>query len=292
VGLGDEPVEAQDVSWWSSSDSVKKIVPSDVQGISEVTFDPPPAGELTVFAQLEGGPQVELSVWVASTAVIKGHSADQQHSVKGGKPRLLWVDVAEGGGDDVRLLAHYPVLWTLAVETPKGTVLDTISIATDAQGRSGYLFNPETEGNFSLTARLAFDFAQTREFKLSVLTAFEWKVDLTLLGGDEVPVPIIPGLDELNLFRNAHYRLEISAAEPEKLAGSAGAIGWSSNYTTQALAMAFDPRMAERFTFEADQPLTVDIRTGDVRNGRFQLSLVCDRLTEALVLNGTLSRRP
>jgi uncharacterized protein YjiS (DUF1127 family) len=292
VGLGDEPVEAQDVSWWSSSDSVKKIVPSDVQGISEVTFDPPPAGELTVFAQLEGGPQVELSVWVASTAVIKGHSADQQHSVKGGKPRLLWVDVAEGGGDDVRLLAHYPVLWTLAVETPKGTVLDTISIATDAQGRSGYLFNPETEGNFSLTARLAFDSAQTREFKLSVLTAFEWKVDLTLLGGDEVPVPIIPGLDELNLFRNAHYRLEISAAEPEKLAGSAGAIGWSSNYTTQALAMAFDPRMAERFTFEADQPLTVDIRTGDVRNGRFQLSLVCDRLTEALVLNGTLSRRP
>ncbi|QGA51772.1 Ig-like domain-containing protein [Pseudomonas brassicacearum] len=293
VGLGGEPVEGQEVSWWTSLDPESKTEePSDGQGISQFTLDSPPAGQLTVFAQLENGPQVELPVWVASTAVIQRHSVDKQHSVQGGKPRLLWVDVTEPVEGSPRPLANYPVQWTLVAESPKGAVLETVSIATDAQGRSGYLFNPQTEGNFSLTARLAFDDEQSHEFKLSVIRAFVWKVDLLLLEDDEEPVPILPGLGELNLFRNARYRLEISADVPETLAGSEGAVGWSSNYTTQALAVTFNPPLATRITFEQDQPLFVEIRTGDVRNGRFQLSLVCDRLTEALVLNGTLSRRP
>ena len=68
-------------------------------------------------------------------------------------------------------------------------------------------------------------------------------------------------------------------------------MGWSSDYTTQALGMVFTPALATRFTF-GDGPYRVNIRTANIRNGRFQLSLFSDRLNEALVLEGTLDKRP
>ncbi|MNC68391.1 hypothetical protein D3C75_1189770 [compost metagenome] len=68
-------------------------------------------------------------------------------------------------------------------------------------------------------------------------------------------------------------------------------MGWSSSYTTQALGMVFTPPLATRFEF-SEAPYQVDIRTANIRNGRFQLSLFCDRLNEALVLEGSLGKRP
>ncbi|MFW9267521.1 Tc toxin subunit A [Pseudomonas sp. NR3] len=294
VTLGDEPADGQEVTWWTSLDPADKTVqPSDEKGVSVYTLPDAPAGELTVFAQMAGALEVELAVWVASDAVIYGHSRDTQHSIVGGKPRLLWVDVKEETDDLARPLANYPVEWTLVADSSEGTVLQTRSISTDAQGRSPYEFHPDTEGDFTLTARLSLHQQQVQEFKWTVLEAFEWTVHLiTLLGDDEEREEIELPLGELTLFRNSHYRLEILAVDVQKLVGSNGAIGWSSDYTSQALAMEFTPRLATSIPFEPDEPLTVEIKTGDVRNGRFQLSLVCDRLTEALVLNGTLSRRP
>ena len=55
--------------------------------------------------------------------------------------------------------------------------------------------------------------------------------------------------------------------------------------------MVFSPTLATRFEF-TDDPYQVVIRTADIRNGRFQLSLFCDRLNEALVIEGTLGKRP
>ncbi|MCW1243937.1 Tc toxin subunit A [Pseudomonas sp. SAICEU22] len=287
VGLDGEPVEGQEIMWWTRPED-KTSQPSDDQGVSDFTFEPDTPGDLIVYAQLGNDPVVEVAVRVVDTAVISGYSADTQFPVVGGRPRLLWVDVKESLGDSSEPVPNYPVIWTLTPDPG-----DTVSDATDVQGRSAYLFEPKTAGTFVLTAVLQHDPAQSKVFNLTVLRAFDWTVELVSISqtGRETREPIGPG-DELSLFRNSHYRLEIQAVDETALAGSQGALGWSSDYTTQALALVFDPPLATRVTFNDGETLEVDIHAGDVRNGRFQLSLVCDRLNEALVLSGSLTRRP
>jgi len=112
-----------------------------------------------------------------------------------------------------------------------------------------------------------------------------------MAGKAETRAPIIPGTDELTLFRDGQYRLEISPVDGASLLGSDGAFGWSSDYSTQALGMLFSPPLATRTEFTAE-PFCVNIQTANIRNGRFQLILFCDRLNEALVLEGTLGKRP
>jgi hypothetical protein len=153
-------------------------------------------------------------------------------------------------------------------------------------------FNSASAGDFIVTADLTLHAGKQQAFTLKVLRAFQWKVELVVIeAGGETRTPIIPGSDELTLFRESHYRLEISPLDTSQLRGSEGAMGWSSEYTSQALGMTFTPPLATRFTF-ADSPYQVDIRTANIRNGRFQLSLFSDRLNEALVLEGTLGKRP
>lgn len=292
VGLDDGPVANQTVLWWTSQDASKTPEKSNEDGFSDFIVDGLSAGDLIVFAQFENDPVVQVPVWVASTAVIQKYSANEQFPIVGGRPRALWVDVGELPNDSSKAVPNYPVQWTL-VANPGDPVLNTVAIATDAHGRSTYLFEPKTEGTFQLTAALQHAPDQTRIFDLTVLKAFDWRIELiTLSSTGEESRELIGPNDELSLFRNAHYRLEIEAVEKDALVGSEGALGWSSDYTTQALAMVFDPPLATRVTFEPDEPIKIDIRTGNVRNGRFQLSLVCDRLNEALVLAGSLSRRP
>ncbi|MHC8409918.1 Tc toxin subunit A [Pseudomonas sp. Hz4] len=293
VGLDGAPVADQTVTWWTSADSAKIPKPSDENGHSDFSVAAPALGDLTFFAQLDTDPVVELTVWVAKDAVIQNASTDKHFPIVGGRPTLLWVDVKELNDPQAKPLANYPVQWELTSQSSSGTVQQT-PISTDAQGRSVFAFEPLTEGSYLLTAALTHHAGQTRTFTLTVLEAFEWQVTLVTNPGeaDEARDPINPRKDKLNLLRNGKYRLEFLPAKPEPLAGSAGALGWSSEYTTTALQMLFSPPLATRTDFESGQPWTVNIGIGDVRNGNFQLHLHCDLLSEVLVLEGSLNKRP
>jgi hypothetical protein len=288
VGLDDEPVLGGKVMWWTSAESDKVEVLSGADGYSEFSVDTPPGGDLTIYAELGIDPSVEVKVWVASDALIQNYSEVVRFPVAGAaRPTLLWVDVKESSASDARPVSNYPVQWKVDV-----TPLEEVTIATDAEGRSVYPFKSTTEGDFIVTAELTLHTAEKREFNLTVLKAFEWKVELVVIEDSaETRVPIIPGTDELTLFRDGYYRLEISPLNSLQLRDSKGSLGWSSDYTTQALGMVFTPPLATRFTF-TEAPYQVEIRTASIRNGRFQLSLFCDRLNEALVLEGTLGKRP
>jgi len=289
VGLDDAPVAGEKVMWWTSVDSTKVERASDADGFSDFSVADPQPGDLTIYAQLGTDPVVELKVWVASDAVIQNYSEVIRFPVAGAAlSTLLWVDVKESSDADAKPVGNYPVLWKVNSTPPV-----EVSIATDAQGRSVYPFKSESAGQFVVTAELVLHPPHKQRFDLTVIPAFRWKVELITIESDveQPPVPIIPGTDELTLFRNGHYRLEISPVDTAQLKGSHGALGWSSDYSTQALRMVFSPTLATRFEF-TDDPYQVVIRTADIRNGRFQLSLFCDRLNEALVIEGTLGKRP
>jgi hypothetical protein len=288
VGLDDSPVEGQEVMWWTSEEPTKVKRLSDADGFSEFSVATPQQGDVTVFAQLGSDPLVEVKVWVASDAVIQNYSEVIRFPVAGAsRPTLLWVDVKESSDAQAKPVGNYPVRWKVNSSPPV-----EITIVTDAQGRSVYPFTSATAGDFVVIADLALHPTHQRQFDLTVMKDFGWKVELiTIEAGSETRVPIIPGTDELTLFRNGHYRLEISPVDATQLEGSHGSLGWSSNYTTRALGMVFTPPLATRSEF-TDAPYEVEIQTANIRNGEFQLNLFCDRLDEALVLEGTLGKRP
>ncbi|MHC8349255.1 Tc toxin subunit A [Pseudomonas sp. RT4P38] len=286
VGLDDEPVEGEKVMWWTSKEGTKIERVSDAEGFSDFSVTNPQAGDLTIYAQLGTDPFVETLVWVASTALIQNFSEVVRFPVAGApRPTLLWVDVKDLIDLGEKPVANYPVSWKVGSQTE-------VLIATDAQGRSVYPFQSDSPGNVQVTATLKLHEAVTQTFDLTVVDAFEWSVRLVTIDsvGGETSVPITPGTDELTLLRNGKYRLEILPVDATQLKGSFGALGWSSDYSTQALGMVFKPSLATRCPF-TDAPYEVHIQTGDVRNGRFQLSLFCDRLNEALVIEGSLSKR-
>lgn len=288
VRLDDAPEEGLPVMWWTSADTTKVERLSNADGYSEFSVEDPQAGDLTVYAQLGTDPVVEVKVWVASNAVIQNYSEVIRYPVAGAsRPTLLWVDVKESSGADARPVGNYPVVWTVNLTPSVKTI-----IKTDAQGRSVYPFKSAAEGDCTVIAELELH-PTLQEFELTVIRAFEWKVELISIDstGKQRVVPIVPGTDELTLYRDNHYRLDISAVDTAQLKGSRGSMGWSSDYSTQALGMAFTPPLATRFEF-TEAPYQVDIRTANIRNGRFQLSLFCDRLNEALVLEGSLGKRP
>ncbi|MHA3736727.1 Tc toxin subunit A [Pseudomonas sp. Eth.TT006] len=288
VGLDDAPVQGQKVMWWTSEAPTKVEKLSDADGFSDFSVAAPKAGDLTVFAQLGTDPVVEVKVWVAADAVIRNFSENTRFPVAGAsRPTLLWIDVMTSGAEP-KPVANYPVTWQVNPTPPEGE-----TIVTDAQGRSVYPFKSATAGSFVVTAELKHAPTLRQPFNLTVIKAFEWKVELITIDANDkrTPVPITPGTDELTLFRNGHYQLSIAPADATQLKGSWGALGWSSDYTTQALGMVFTPSLATRFEF-TDAPYVVEIRTANIRNGRFQLSLFCDRLNEALVLEGTLGKKP
>ncbi|EJM16118.1 virulence plasmid 28 protein [Pseudomonas sp. GM18] len=289
VGLDDEPVADEKVLWWTSADATKVEGISNVEGVSEFSISAPAAGALTIFAQLGTDPVVEVMVWVASAAVIQNYSEIIRFPVAGAqRPTLLWLDVKEAEESLATPVGNYPVKWAVNSVPPVEEIINT-----DAQGRSVYPFTSMRTGQFTVTATLDLDPTQTQAFDLNVIPAFEWLVNLITIDarGGETRQPFDPAIDTLTLLRDGHYRLEVQPKDATQLEGTQGAMGWSCTYSTQALGMVFTPSLATRFHFD-DAPYSVDIRTGNVRNGDFQLSVYADRLERALVLQGTLRKRP
>jgi len=288
VGLDDEPVAHQRVEWWTSSDASKTGVDSDINGVCLFSLASLEAGPLTIFAQLGSDAAVELTVWVASGAVIRDFLQNIPFPVVGATATPVWIVVKESDDPSAPALEHYPVRWTVDSDPPVDVILKT-----DEPGRSEYLFSAKQAGEFKVTAMLEqHPLEPARVFNLTAIKAFGWTVTLIIIAddGSETSISIIPGRDTLELYRDGHYRLEIAATDPSQIVGTQGALGWSSTYSTQALAMVFDPPMARRFDF-TESAHSVDIHIGNVRNGDFQIGVYADLLEQVLVLEGTLRKR-
>jgi hypothetical protein len=289
VGLGGQPVGGETVNWWINAESTKQPVISSDEGLStfevllSASFE-----ELTVHAQRNTDPAVSVEIRMAPDAVIQSHSLDYRLPVAGARePSMLWVDVKEERVSGSPSVANYPIEWTVdSVPTGEG-FLATEVIATNAEGRSSFPFRQSRRGKYKVTATMVGKDNETQSFDLEVIPAFIWNVKLTntTTGQEQTS-------GQLELFRGEEYRLEITPDDLASLEGSKGALGWSSDYTRKALGLEFDPPLAEHFTFDGDQKQIWTIKAGDLKSGTFQLGLLCDRLNEALILEGTLSKRP
>ena len=288
VKLDGSPAVGESVSWWTSKTLDRTHQTTDQDGFSIFTVTPSEDGDLTFFATLsddpsEKQPVEQLVVRVASYVVIRNFSSDFKYPVVGDpEATYLWVDVTGRPPEVSTPLAMYPVIWER--EPPTEGIAP---ILTDAQGRSVYPFRATSAGEFKITARLEHHPLQSRTFKVRAIPAIGWKIILESEGERK---PFDPAKDKLTLLRNRRYSLEITPVETE-LVDSKAAVGWGSEYSTQALGMVFNPPLATRFTFEEGKPYILNFSTGDIRNGRFELSLVCDRLTRALVFKGELLKR-
>lgn len=292
VGLDGLPSEGQVVSFRTEPVTTTGDETTDVSGIATFHVPNPVTGSLSIFARLGSNAEVRLTVEVIDTAEVVRYLANPSIAVVGARPILLWVDVADKPGADGKPIGLYPVDWKIDVVPP---VTDTV--LTDEQGRSVYPFEAMAVGTHTVTATLKHHPAQVHSFSVEAIKAFGWRVVLITLkpdGGElkrDVILPVPGGLGRLDLFRDTHYRIEIQPSDPDALKDSSGALGWSSLYTTRALAMDFQPPMAMRFIYQASA-YVVDLRIGDVRNGDFEVSVHADRLQQALVIPGTLRKRP
>ncbi|MCO8312360.1 Tc toxin subunit A [Pseudomonas mandelii] len=288
VGLDDLPVEGETVVWSTSANDEQEEIPSDDEGFSEFTVVNPPKGPLVVYAKLGTAPAVEVSIYVADDAVIQSYSAVTRFPVAGAERlTLLWVDVTEGASDTDMPVPRYPVKWKDDSRPDEDQ-----TFPTDAQGRSVYAFKSDATGVFTVTAELELHPSVSQTFELTVVETFIWKVELCISVGNIYECEeIIPGMDELILYRDAKYWLKISTPHIDKLQGRRVSLGWSSEYSTRALGMEFTPTLGTELV-ATNGSFEVAIDTRDKRNGRFQLILMCDALNESLVLEGTLTKRP
>ncbi|TPG96708.1 virulence plasmid 28 protein [Pseudomonas caspiana] len=292
VGLGGQPVEGEIVNWWTSESDTRLLLESDVGGLCTFELASVQGGELIVYAQRGNDAIVSVEVQVASDAVIQSYSVDYRYPVAGARePSMLWVDIKEEANQDAAAIANYPIEWTVHRIEPEPEQMAlpilTERIATNAEGRSSFPFKQSTPGQYRVTATMVGKETETEQFELEVIPAFIWRVTLTTISTGEVQTS-----SQLELFRGEEYELEIVPEDLKPLKDSKGAMGWSSEYERKALGLEFDPPLAEHFTFEDDQKQTWKIKAGDLKNGTFQLGLRCDRLNEALILEGTLIKRP
>lgn len=286
------PPEPQTVNWWTDKDDTKHPVNSEEDGLCTFVLSGVVEGALKVFAQLGTDSPVSVDVWVAADALIQNYSDDFRFPVAGARePSLLWVDIKESKESESAAVIQYPIEWTVeSVAEQKGFPATQI-IATDAQGRSSFGFKQPVAGEYRVIAKMVDKNTETQQFDLTVIPAFEWSVKLiTLPSGPEQT--IVPGTGEFELFHGEKYRLEVGPVNLESLKDTKGALGWSSGgYTLKAMEMEFTPPLAEHFTF-GDQPQAWNIELGDGKSSPFRLGLICDRLNEALILEGTLKKRP
>lgn len=290
VGLDGLPSEGQVVSWRTEPATTTENVATDESGIATFSVPNPAFGPLTIFARLGSDAEVRLTVEVIDAAEIALYLANPPIAVVNARPTFLWVDVADKSDVDGKPIGLYPVDWKVHSVPP---VTDTV--LTDKQGRSVYPFEAIAVGTHTVTATLQHHPTEVHSFAVEAIKAFGWSVVLFTLApnGDELNresiLPVGPG--RLDLFRGTRYRIQIEASVPAQLEGSRGAVGWSSQYSTQALAMNFQPSMAEFFQF-ASTPHVIELMIGDVRNGDFEMSVHADKLPQALVIPGSLRKRP
>ncbi len=268
---------------------------SDEQGEATFSVTPDAAGTITLKASVEGGSKT-LEIVVVATAVIHGESADYLLPVAGSeRASELWIEVRESAQNDAPPIAKYPIVWIVDFKDKlipkKGDEVEwpqEARIATDIDGRSTFAFFADKPGRYAVTAAMA-DTDQTRVFNLQVVKPLEWII--TLIDRTDTTSPVeetISPLTHLNLLRDHIYQLKLTPQTAHDLKGARAALGWSAPFSAKAMGMTFAPLTGE-FTEITDPTMSWDIDCGSLRDGEFELTWLCNRVDQTLVLTGKLS---
>lgn len=282
VGLDDRPAKDVTVTWQVGAlEPVERL--SDENGVTTFTVPDVVSGELQVKATVTGGSK-PLTLLVAEGAVIHGESADYLLPVAGSdRPSLLWVEVREKADNAALPIARYPIVWN--VEPASETSPDEL-VRTDANGRSTYPFLAKDVGQYAVTAR-AQDDSDSRRFDLDAIAPLEWLIKLIDVT-DPAPVEEIidPG-ESLNFVLGRKYRLELAPQTELDLTGARAALGWSGAFSAKAMGMKFTP-LTGAYTSIEGNTMSWTIDCGNLRKGDFELTWLCDRVDQTLVLTGHL----
>ena len=294
LGLDGRPFVGAEVSFKLDAVEQGKST-SDEQGVVTFSVTPSAAGTISLKASVEGGSKT-LEIGVVATAVIHGRSADYLLPVAGSERATeLWVEVREEAQNDASPIAKYPIVWTvdfvdavLLEEEDEPEWPRESRIATDIDGRSTFAFFADKPGRYTVTAAMAGkDGAQV--FDLQVVEPLDWTIKLIDRTDATSPVEeTISPLTHLNLLRGHTYELQLTPNTAHDLKGARAALGWSAPFSAKAMGMTFTPLTGE-FIEITDLTMSWNIDCGNLRDGEFELTWLCNRIDQTLVLTGKLS---
>lgn len=269
---------------------------SDERGEATFSVIPDAAGTITLKASVEGGSKT-LEIVVVATAVIHGESADYLLPVAGSeRASELWIEVRESAQNNAPPIARYPIVWTvylkdkvISKDGEEPELPPTARIATDIDGRSTFPFFANEPGSYAVTAAMAGMAAEKRVFNLQVVKPLEWTI--TLIDRTDPTSPIeetILSLTHLDLQRGHTYELNLTPHTDHDLKGARAALGWSAPFSAKAMGMTFAP-LTGAYTEITGPTMSWHIDCGNLRDGEFELTWLCNRIDQTLVLTGKLS---
>ncbi len=290
VGLNKKPSPQVAVTFHAAGTVIGEPVMTDDKGVALCTVINPQAGKQTYVAKVARG-DMKLEVDVVKDALIHGESSDYLYPVAGrGTTTPLWVTVREEAHNQARTVANYPVAWS--VSGPALAAQGEVECKSDALGRSTFHFEVETAGRYTVEAVLKTPTkTYKRLFHPEVVPAIDWTYRLTerdtseLVLSEDVSFPLV-------FIRGRNYRLEIDLPSNVDLKAARGMLAWTSDFSASGLGMDFTPSTGANILIGESTTLQWDIDCRDLRNGVFDLTFSCNRLSQRLVLHGRLDAPP
>ena len=293
IGLDGRPYQGATVTFYQGE---TQLGTDDSDENGQATYSVPSVveGSLTVRASVTHGNK-SLELEVASAAVLHGQSADYLLPVAGSdRASQLWIEVREAANNDASPIARYPIEWTvvfLDAEPPEDGQQpeppEEALVLTDNDGRSTFPFLAAKAGRYKVTALMQGG-TDKREFDLEVVEPLKWLIKLIDLTDATAPVEQIIEPDGfLNLSRNCKYRLELAPETTHDLTDARAALGWSAPFSAKAMGMTFAPLTGE-YTIVSGGTMSWSIDCANLRDGSFELTWLCNRIDQTLILTGYL----
>ncbi|PPK38695.1 virulence plasmid 28 protein [Pseudomonas laurylsulfatiphila] len=279
VGLDGRPLAKVPVNWLQGEAALPSSETNE-NGEARCEVATIAEGPVVFKATVAGG-SMTLDLDVAAGAVIHGRAADYLLPVAGSdRPSLLWVEVRETANNDARPIARYPISWQ--VYGPEGD-LPGVPVITDAKGRSTFPFLADKSGEYTVTAT---GVSGSKTFNLEVVEPLKWSIKLIDITGTPVEETIEPN-GALTFFRGHKYRLELTPVTNLDLTGARAALGWSGAFSAKAMGMTFAP-LTGAYTEVVGDTMSWTIDCANLRSGEFELTWLCNRVDQSLVLKGYL----
>lgn len=284
VGLDGRPYQGASVTFYKG-DTQLGTYDSDEDGVATCDVADIVAGPLTFRASVEHGSQ-SLQLTVASGAVIHGQSADYLLPVAGSdRPSLLWVEVRETASNDATPIPRFPIMWSVVYDGDTSVNAEESMVPTDLNGRSTFPFVAAQPGNYTVTAQME-GAADKVEFALEVVEPLAWLITLIDVTDPQAPVEqTLPPGAPLNLSHNHNYRLELVPETAHDLTGARVVLGWSAPFSAKAMGLTFAPLTGQYVEVSA-QPMTWNLNCANLRSGSFELTWLCNRIDQTLILSG------
>ncbi|MEJ5058868.1 MULTISPECIES: Tc toxin subunit A [unclassified Pseudomonas] len=281
IGLDGRPYPGATVTWLQGA---TELEPGDTDENGEATCVVAGISKgSVVFKASVTGSTKTLELDVAGGAVMHGQSADYLLPVAGSdRPSLLWVEVRETAANDARPIARYPIDWSVKFGSEE---LTKETVATDVNGRSTFPFLADQPGRYTVIAKAQVG-SDSKTFDLEVVEPLKWIIKLIDITNVPVEETVTPD-QTLNFVRGRKYRLELKPETSLNLTGARAALGWSGAFSAKAMGMTFAP-LTGAYTEVVSDTMHWTIDCANLRSGDFELTWLCNRIDQTLVLKGRL----